>query len=209
MFVFIAPPPLDQRRAAVSYQRDIVFYHHAYARQPLSVGRTQSENHPASQRSIQEEVPPGSSPPEQYWLNMRDLFSGRLKSIKDDRPVLHRIAERLPGHGLPQCPRDLSLPNLRPAPGVYAAKHAGKLPDVLTSILAFVFIALPGFWISDLIVIGLVKFTDAPILGTQTYGVDFPNAVPSGWTVSGTWPFPRWCFPLEASPPNRVTFARA
>ena len=50
-----------------------------------------------------------------------------------------------------------------------------RLPDVLTSILAFVFIALPGFWISDLIVIGLVKFTNAPILGTQTYGIDFPN----------------------------------
>jgi peptide/nickel transport system permease protein len=33
---------------------------------------------------------------EQYWLNMRDLFTGELRSIKDDRPVLGRIAERLP-----------------------------------------------------------------------------------------------------------------
>ena len=32
----------------------------------------------------------------QYWLNMRDLFNGRLKSIKDDRPVLQKILERLP-----------------------------------------------------------------------------------------------------------------
>ena len=115
--------------------------------------------------------------PEQYWLNMRDLFSGRLRSIKDDRPVLSRIAERLPATvSLNVLAIVLSL-TFGLLLGVYAAKHAGRLPDVLTSILAFVFIALPGFWISDLIVIGLVKFTNAPILGTQTYGIDFPNAL--------------------------------
>ena len=48
---------------------------------------------------------------------------------------------------------------------------------MLTSILAFMFIALPGFWISSLIVIGLVKFTNAPLLGTQTYGINFPNVL--------------------------------
>ena len=96
---------------------------------------------------------------EQYWLNMRDLFSGRLRSIKDDRPVLSRIAERLPATvSLNVLAIVLSL-TFGLLLGVYAAKHAGRLPDVLTSILAFVFIALPGFWISDLIVIGLVKFT--------------------------------------------------
>ena len=112
---------------------------------------------------------------EQYWLNMRDLFSGRLKSIKDDRPVLHRIAERLPATiSLNVLAIVLSL-TFGLLLGVYAAKHAGRLPDVLTSILAFIFIALPGFWISNLVVIGLVKFTNAPLLGTQTYGIDFPN----------------------------------
>jgi len=114
---------------------------------------------------------------EQYWLNMRDLFSGRLKSIKDDRPVLQRIAERLPATvSLNVLAIFLSL-TFGLLLGVYAAKHAGKLPDVLTSILAFMFIALPGFWISNLIVIGLVKFTNAPLLGTQTYGINFPNAL--------------------------------
>jgi peptide/nickel transport system permease protein len=57
--------------------------------------------------------------------------------------------------------------------GIFAARHYGRLPDLLTSILAFVFIALPGFWISYLIVIGLVNWLGAPILGLQTYGVEF------------------------------------
>jgi len=32
----------------------------------------------------------------QYWYNMRGLFTGELRSIKDGRPVLERIADRLP-----------------------------------------------------------------------------------------------------------------
>ncbi len=114
---------------------------------------------------------------EQYWLNMKGLFSGTLTSIKDDRPVLGRIGERLPATVRLNVLAIVISLTFGLLLGVYAVRHAGKLPDLLTSILAFVFIALPGFWISNLIVIGLVKFTDAPILGTQTYGTDFPNIV--------------------------------
>jgi peptide/nickel transport system permease protein len=86
---------------------------------------------------------------EQYWLNMRDLFSGRLKSIKDDRPVLQRIAERLPATlSLNVLAIFLSL-TFGLLLGVYAAKHSGKLPDLF----------------------------NAPLLGTQTYGINFPNVL--------------------------------
>ena len=65
---------------------------------------------------------------EQYWLNMRDLFSGRLRSIKDDRPVLSRIAERLPATvSLNVLAIVLSL-TFGLLLGVYAAKHAGSFP---------------------------------------------------------------------------------
>lgn len=117
---------------------------------------------------------------EQYYLNMRDLFNGSLKSIKDDRPVLQRIGERLPATislNVMAIAISLSFGLLL---GVYAARHAGRWQDVTTSIIAFVFIALPGFWIASLVVIGLVRFTDAPILGTQTYGVVFPNILSQG-----------------------------
>lgn len=112
---------------------------------------------------------------EQYSFIMRDLFTGRLRSIKDDRPVLGKILERLPATvSLNVLSLALSL-SFGLWLGIFAAKHYGKLPDLLTSILAFVFIALPGFWISYLIVIGLVNWLGAPILGLQTYGVVFDS----------------------------------
>lgn len=116
----------------------------------------------------------------QYYLNMKGLFTGKLTSIKDDRPVLQKIGERLPATLLLNVLAITISLSFGLMLGVYAAKHAGKLPDLLTCIVAFVFIALPEFWIAGLIVIGLVKFTDAPILGTQSYGVDFPNIFAMG-----------------------------
>jgi len=112
---------------------------------------------------------------EQYWLNMKGLFTGSLTSLKDDRPVLQKIGERLPATILLNALAIAISLSFGLYLGIHAAKHAGKLPDLLTSIVAFVFIALPDFWIASLIVIGLVKFTDAPILGTQSYGIDFSN----------------------------------
>jgi len=116
----------------------------------------------------------------QYYLNMKGLFTGTLTSIKDDRPVLQKIGERLPATLMLNVLAITISLSFGLMLGVYAAKHAGKLPDLLTCIVAFVFIALPEFWIAGLIVIGLVKFTDAPILGTQSYGVDFPNIFAMG-----------------------------
>jgi peptide/nickel transport system permease protein len=118
--------------------------------------------------------------PEQYLLNMRDLFSGRLKSIKDDRPVIDRILERLPATlrlNIASIILSLTFGLLL---GIYCARHAGKPPDTAASLVAFVFIAVPTFWIANLALIGLVKFTSVPVMGTQSYGIDFPNAFSVG-----------------------------
>lgn len=112
---------------------------------------------------------------QQYGFIMRDLFNGNLRSIKDDRPVLTKIGERLPATlrlNLFSLALSLSFGLLL---GVYAARHFGKMPDILTSILAFIFIALPSFWISYLVVIGLVNHLGIPILGLQSYGLEYPN----------------------------------
>ena len=114
---------------------------------------------------------------EQYGFIMRDLFSGELRSIKDERPVLSKIAERLPATlalNLGALALSLSFGLLL---GVYGARHAGRPPDVITSVLAFVFIALPGFWVSYLLAIGLVNYGAVPILGTHTIGVTFSNGL--------------------------------
>ncbi len=118
--------------------------------------------------------------PEQYAFIMRDLFHGDLRSVKDDRPVLSRIIERLPATLALNFTAMLISLSFGTLLGVYAARHAGHWQDILGSFVAFLFIALPGFWISYLIVIGLVKAFGVPILGTQSYGIDFPNALAAG-----------------------------
>jgi len=115
--------------------------------------------------------------PEQYAYIMRDLFTGNLRSIKDDSSVMNRIMERLPATlalNLTSILISLSFGTLL---GVFAARHAGDWHDMAGSFIAFLFIALPGFWISYLIAIMLVKGFGVPILGTQSYGIDFPNVM--------------------------------
>lgn len=117
---------------------------------------------------------------EQYVLNMRDLFTGQLKSLKDERPVLTRILERLPATlALNIYAMALSL-IFGLLWGVWAARHAGTLADTLSSIGAFALISLPGFWVAYLLLIALVNFAGIPVLGTQSYGIEFPNVL-SEW----------------------------
>lgn len=112
----------------------------------------------------------------QYWLNMRDLFTGDLRSIKDDRPVLERILERLPATVLLNVAAITLSLTFGLLVGVFCAKYSGRLPDTIISFGVFVFIAVPTFWIANLAIIGLVKFAAIPVLGTQSYGIAFPGA---------------------------------
>jgi len=114
--------------------------------------------------------------PEQYAFIMRDLFTGNLRSIKDDRPVMSRILERFPATLSLNFTSILISLAFGTLLGVTAARYAGRWQDVFGSLTAIFFIALPGFWISYLIAILLVKEFHVPILGTQSYGIEFPNA---------------------------------
>jgi peptide/nickel transport system permease protein len=118
--------------------------------------------------------------PTQYALIMRDLFTGNLRSIKDDRPVISRFIERLPATLALNFSSILIALSFGTLLGVIAARHAGSWQDVGGSFTAIFFIALPGFWLSYLVAIVLVKEFGVPILGTQSYGIDFPNALASG-----------------------------
>jgi peptide/nickel transport system permease protein len=112
---------------------------------------------------------------EQYAFIMRDLFTGDLRSIKDERPVLEKIAERLPATLLLNIGALALSLSFGLMLGIYGARHAGRPPDVITSIIAFIFIALPGFWVSYLVAIALVDWAAVPILGTHTIGVAFTS----------------------------------
>jgi peptide/nickel transport system permease protein len=111
----------------------------------------------------------------QYWLMMRDLFRGELRSTKDDRAVIQKISERLPatirlnvfsllisfGFGIPW--------------GVYAARHANTWKDRLGGLVAFILIAMPTFWLAYLLCMFFVGVLGMPVLGISTFGVVYEN----------------------------------
>jgi peptide/nickel transport system permease protein len=113
----------------------------------------------------------------QYALNMQGLFTGELRSIKDGRPVLERIGERLPATlalNIFSITMALSFGLLI---GVFSARHAGRWPDVTLSVVSFGLLAIPGFWISYLAIIALTNTFGTPVLGTSTFGAEFPNSL--------------------------------
>ncbi len=106
---------------------------------------------------------------------INDLFTGKLRSMKDDLPVLQKILERLPATLALNITAILLSLTFGTLLGIYAARHAGRWKDLLSSLLTFFFIALPEFWISYLIVIAIVYYVGIPFLGTCSYGINFPN----------------------------------
>lgn len=113
----------------------------------------------------------------QYARTMSDLFSGHLVSNKDERPVLEKIGERLPATMLLNAMSLLLAYGFGIPLGMFAARYARRWPDTLVTILAFIFIAMPGFWISYLTAIFLVKYVAAPLLGLYTFGVEYQNGL--------------------------------
>jgi len=113
----------------------------------------------------------------QYWYNMRGLFTGELRSIKDGRPVLERIGERLPATlALNVCAIVISL-SFGLLVGVYCARHAGDWQDTSLSTVAFALLAIPEFWVAYLLIIGLTQWFAVPLMGTVSHGIIFPNAL--------------------------------
>lgn len=116
----------------------------------------------------------------QYWYNMRGLFTGELRSIKDGRPVLERIGERLPATiALNVCSIVISL-SFGLLIGVYSAKKSGQWQDTSLSVACFTLLAIPEFWVTYLIIIALTDTLAIPLMGTMSHGIIFPNPAAKG-----------------------------
>ncbi len=105
-----------------------------------------------------------------YWL--RDLASGELKSFKDSRPVLQKIWERflnsLPLYLLATVlVWSLSFPL-----GIQAALRRGSAFDRSTTALAYALISIPGFFLSYLLILGVVNLFNVPVISMTTFGMD-------------------------------------
>lgn len=124
--------------------------------------------------------------PVQYgrWLlRLARLDFGR--SFRDDRPVIEKIAERLPAT-LALNILSLGLIFLVAVPlGVWSAVRAHSLGDRLATVAVFVGYAVPTFWLSLLLMILLgLKAGLLPISGLRSLNYDEMSALRKVWDMA-------------------------
>jgi peptide/nickel transport system permease protein len=107
----------------------------------------------------------------QYYLYYKNLFTGQLKSWKDNQPVLGKIIERfynslwlfIVGTLITWC---LSFPV-----GIGAAIQRGSFFDRSSTFMAYVLISIPSFFFAYILIIFVVKTFNIPVIGMQTFGM--------------------------------------
>jgi peptide/nickel transport system permease protein len=107
----------------------------------------------------------------QYYLFYRNLFTGQLKSWKDNQPVLEKITDRfmnslwlfIVGTLITWC---LSFPV-----GISAAIKRGSFLDRSTTFLAYVLISIPSFFFAYILIDFVVKTFSISVIGMQTFGM--------------------------------------
>ncbi len=113
----------------------------------------------------------------QYGYMMRDMFTGKLASFKDNRSAMAKVLERVPATlALSLTAFLISFSGSIPL-GIYAARHRGTWRDRGVSVLSFALISLPSFWVAYMLVFLVVRLWGLPALGTHTFGVEFTSPV--------------------------------
>lgn len=121
----------------------------------------------------------------QYYLFYKNLFTGELKSWKDNQPVLSNIYERfknslwlfIVGTLITWC---LSFPV-----GIHAAIKRGSFLDRTSTFLAYVLISVPSFFFAYILIIFVVRTFNIPVIGMHTFGMD--NAAPLYQVMDKIW----------------------
>ena len=106
----------------------------------------------------------------QYVLWMGDLISGDLKSLKDNQPVLPKIYRSFM-NSLPLfiC-ASLLIWTLSFPTGIYTALHRGSTIDRGSTIAAYALISIPGFVFAYLLILGVVRLFEIPVIGMFSFG---------------------------------------
>jgi peptide/nickel transport system permease protein len=116
--------------------------------------------------------------PVQYVLWLKRLFTGKLVSFKDGKPVLEKILERFPATLLLNLTATALIFSLAIPLGVFSATRRHSLLDNLGTFLAFLGISIPSFWLAYLLILGVVKLVGVPVLGLRSFTLD-----QQGWFV--------------------------
>ncbi|MBS3918177.1 MAG: ABC transporter permease [Deltaproteobacteria bacterium] len=106
---------------------------------------------------------------QQYFLWIKKLFTGRLYSFKDGRPVLEKIWERIGNTLLLNLVAMTIIFSLAIPLGVFSARKQYSMMDRLTTFGVFLGLSIPGFWLAYLIILGTVELFGYPVLGMRSF----------------------------------------
>ena len=105
-----------------------------------------------------------------YWV--KDLATGELKSFKDNQPVMEKIWERFL-NSLPLFVIATFITWCLAFPiGIRAAVYRDSTFDRTSTFISYALISIPGFFLSYLVIIFMVKTFNIPVLGMRTFGLE-------------------------------------
>jgi len=106
---------------------------------------------------------------QQYFLWLKRLFTGKLYSFKDGRPVMEKIGERIWNTLLLNLVATIIIFSLAIPLGVFSARRQYSVADHLSTFGAFLGLSIPGFWLAYLIILGTVELFGYPVLGMRSF----------------------------------------
>ncbi|MCF8719733.1 ABC transporter permease [Nitrospina gracilis] len=113
----------------------------------------------------------------QYFYWMRDLFTGQLKSFKDNQPVLAKIWDRFL-NSLPLfIVATLITWSVAFPMGIKAAIHRNSMFDRSTTFLSYALISIPGFFLAYILIIFVAQNLNVSVIGRQTFGFEDAGAL--------------------------------
>lgn len=108
----------------------------------------------------------------QYVHWVKDLSTGELKSFRDGLPVLPKIWQRfLNSLPLFLCTTLIVWTASFPI-GIQAALKRGSRYDRSTAFVAYTLISIPGFFLSYVLILWVVRVFHLPVIGLATFGTE-------------------------------------
>ena len=106
---------------------------------------------------------------QQYALWLKKLFTGKLYSFKDGRPVMEKIGERIWNTLFLNAVATLIIFSLVIPLGVFSARRQYSFLDNLGTFGAYLGISIPSFWLAYLLILATVKLFGYPVLGMRSF----------------------------------------
>jgi peptide/nickel transport system permease protein len=106
---------------------------------------------------------------QQYILWLKKLFTGRLYSFQDGRPVMAKIGEKIWNTLFLNLVTIIITFSLAIPLGVFSARRQYSFLDHLGTFGAYLGISTPSFWIAYLLILETVNLFGYPVLGMRSF----------------------------------------